>query len=206
MTDRDLRTVVPIVLLVVLGVLVLLLRALVGPLLLLATVVLSYVAALGAANLLFEHVLGFAGVDWALPLMGFVFLVALGIDYNIFLMHRVREETARLWHARGVLEGLVSTGGVITSAGVVLAATFAVFAGLPLVTLAQLGVLVGIGVLLDTFLVRTGLVPALALDLDRWFWWPGAHFRALRDGTPEDGTGSGSTPTGHGSREPSPLP
>ncbi|MFI9585635.1 MMPL family transporter [Streptomyces sp. NPDC052236] len=176
--DRDLRTVIPVVLLVVLLVLVLLLRAIVAPVLLLATVVLSYFAALGASNLLFEHVLGFAGVDWSLPLMGFVFLVALGIDYNIFLMHRVREEAVRLGHARGVLEGLTTTGGVITSAGVVLAATFAVFAGLPLVTMAQLGVLVGIGVLLDTFLVRTVLVPALALDLGRWFWWPGRLFRA----------------------------
>jgi RND superfamily putative drug exporter len=176
--DRDLRTVIPVVLLVVLLVLVWLLRAIVAPVLLLATVVLSYFAALGASNLLFEHVLGFAGVDWSLPLMGFVFLVALGIDYNIFLMHRVREEAVRLGHARGVLEGLTTTGGVITSAGVVLAATFAVFAGLPLVTMAQLGVLVGIGVLLDTFLVRTVLVPALALDLGRWFWWPGRLFRA----------------------------
>ncbi|MFI6373339.1 MMPL family transporter [Streptomyces sp. NPDC050546] len=174
--DRDLTTVVPIVLLVVLGVLILLLRALIAPLLLLATVVLSYVAALGASNLLFEHVLDFAGVDWSIPLMGFVFLVALGIDYNIFLMHRVKEETGKLGHHHGVLEGLTSTGGVITSAGIVLAATFAVFAGLPLVTMAQMGVLVGIGVLLDTFLVRTILVPALALDLGRWFWWPGRLF------------------------------
>ncbi|MFE0100443.1 MMPL family transporter [Streptomyces sp. NPDC059009] len=179
--DSDLKTVIPVVLLVVLGVLVWLLRALVAPVLLLATVVLSYFAALGASNLLFEHVLGFAGVDWSIPLMGFVFLVALGIDYNIFLMHRVREEAGRLGHARGVLEGLAGTGGVITSAGVVLAATFAVFAGLPLVSMAQLGVLVGIGVLLDTFLVRTVLVPALALDLGRWFWWPGRLFRARGD-------------------------
>ncbi|MFE9629036.1 MMPL family transporter [Streptomyces sp. NPDC006527] len=177
--DRDLTTVIPIVLLVVLGVLVWLLRALVAPLLLLATVVLSYFAALGASNVLFEHVLGFAGVDWSIPLLGFVFLVALGIDYNIFLMHRVKEETVRLGHTRGVLEGLTSTGGVITSAGIVLAATFAVFAGMPLVTMAQMGVLVGIGVLLDTFLVRTVLVPALALDLGRWFWWPGKLFRHL---------------------------
>ncbi|MFH8927719.1 MMPL family transporter [Streptomyces pristinaespiralis] len=176
--DRDLRTVIPVVLLVVLLVLVWLLRAIVAPVLLLATVVLSYFAALGASNLLFEHVLGFAGVDWSLPLMGFVFLVALGIDYNIFLMHRVREESERLGLARGVLEGLTTTGGVITSAGVVLAATFAVFAGLPLVTMAQMGTIVGIGVLLDTFLVRTVLVPALALDLGRWFWWPGRLFRA----------------------------
>jgi RND superfamily putative drug exporter len=176
--DRDLRTVIPVVLLVVLLVLVWLLRAIVAPVLLLATVVISYFAALGASNLLFEHVLGHAGVDWSIPLMGFVFLVALGIDYNIFLMHRVREESLRLGLARGVLEGLTTTGGVITSAGVVLAATFAVFAGLPLVTMAQMGVLVGVGVLLDTFLVRTVLVPALALDLGRWFWWPGRLFRA----------------------------
>ncbi|MFF3325928.1 MMPL family transporter [Streptomyces sp. NPDC002889] len=180
--DRDLRTVIPVVLLVVLLVLVGLLRAIVAPVLLLATVVLSYLAALGASNLLFEHVLGFAGVDWSIPLMGFVFLVALGIDYNIFLMHRVREESLRLGHSRGVLEGLTTTGGVITSAGIVLAATFAVFAGLPLVTMAELGVIVGIGVLLDTFLVRTVLVPALALDLGRWFWWPGRLFRACEPG------------------------
>lgn len=175
---RDLTTVVPIVLLVVLGILILLLRALVAPLLLLATVVLSYVAALGASNLLFEQVLGFAGVDWSIPLMGFVFLVALGIDYNIFLMHRVKEETGKLGHERGVLEGLISTGGVITSAGIVLAATFAIFAGLPMVTMAQMGIVVGIGVLLDTFLVRTVLVPALALDIGRRFWWPGSLHRA----------------------------
>ncbi|MGW4030100.1 MMPL family transporter [Streptomyces sp. NPDC004838] len=177
--DSDLKTVIPIVLLVVLAVLVWLLRSLVAPVLLLATVVLSFFAALGASNLLFEHVLGFAGVDWSIPLMGFVFLVALGIDYNIFLMHRVKEEVGRLGHARGVLEGLTSTGGVITSAGVVLAATFAVFAVLPLVTMAQMGVIVGIGVLLDTFLVRTVLVPALALDLGRRLWWPGRLFRTL---------------------------
>ncbi len=186
--DRDLTTVVPVVLLVVLAVLIGLLRALVAPVLLLATVVVSYLAALGASSLLFEHVLGYAGVDWSIPLMGFVFLVALGIDYNIFLMHRVREETARLGVTRGVLEGLTSTGGVITSAGVVLAATFAVFAGLPLVTMAQMGVLVGIGVLLDTFLVRTVMVPALALDLGRRFWWPGKLFRAA----PRSGGDAGS--------------
>ncbi|MGP3775485.1 MMPL family transporter [Streptomyces sp. SDT5-1] len=193
--DRDLRTVIPVVLLVVLGVLIWLLRALVAPLLLLATVVLSFLAALGASNLLFEHVLGFAGIDWSIPLMGFVFLVALGIDYNIFLMHRVKEEATRLGHTRGVLEGLTSTGGVITSAGIVLAATFAVFAGLPLVTMAQMGVIVGIGVLLDTFLVRTVLVPALALDLGRWFWWPGRLFRtADRDDAVTATRAPGSSP------------
>ncbi|WP_406726406.1 MMPL family transporter [Streptomyces sp. GD-15H] len=194
--DRDLTTVVPVVLLVVLAVLVWLLRALVAPVLLLATVVLSYVAALGASHLLFEHVLGHAGIDWSVPLMGFVFLVALGIDYNIFLMHRVQEEVGRLGHARGVLEGLTSTGGVITSAGIVLAATFAVFAGLPLVTMAQMGVLVGIGVLLDTFLVRTVLVPALALDLGRWFWWPGRLFREPPRTEGTDAAGPAGIPVG----------
>ncbi|MFG3260512.1 MMPL family transporter [Streptomyces sp. NPDC048172] len=176
--ERDLRTVIPAVLAVVLLVLIWLLRSLVAPLVLLATVVLSFFGALGASNLLFEHVLGYAGVDRSIPLMGFVFLVALGIDYNIFLMTRVREEVATgRRHARGVLTGLTTTGGVITSAGIVLAATFAVFATMPLVTMAQLGVLVGIGVLLDTFLVRTVLVPALALDLGRVLWWPGALWR-----------------------------
>lgn len=170
--ESDLRTVVPVVLAVVLLVLVALLRALVAPLLLLATVVLSYFGALGASNLLFTHLLGFAALDNTLPLMGFVFLVALGIDYNIFLMTRVREEVARQGHTKGVLAGLTSTGGVITSAGVVLAATFAVFASMPLVSMAQLGVLVGLGVLLDTFLVRTVLVPSLALDLGARIWWP----------------------------------
>lgn len=175
--DRDLRVVVPIVLLVVFLVLIGLLRALVAPLVLLTTAVLSNVAALGASYLLFDHVFDFAAVDWSIPLMGFVFLTALGIDYNIFLMTRVREEVALHGHAKGVLTGLTSTGGVITSAGIVLAATFSVFAGLPLVTMAQMGVLVGVGVLLDTFLVRTVMVPALALDLGRWTWWPGALFR-----------------------------
>lgn len=170
--DRDLLTVIPIVLAVVLLVLIWLLRSLVAPLLLLATVVLSYFGALGASHLVFEHVLDFAGVDRSLPLMGFVFLVALGIDYNIFLMTRVREEVAQRGHAQGVLAGLTSTGGVITSAGIVLAATFAVIGSMPMVTMAQLGILVGIGVLLDTFLVRTVLVPSLALDIGARLWWP----------------------------------
>ncbi|MCB5165662.1 MMPL family transporter [Streptomyces bambusae] len=173
-TERDLGVVVPLVLLVVLLVLIWLLKAVVAPVVLLATVVVSYFAAFGASNLLFEHVFEYSGVDWSIPLLGFVFLVALGIDYNIFLMHRVKEEAAVHGHAKGVLTGLSSTGGVITSAGIVLAATFAVFAGLPLVSMAQMGVVVGIGVLLDTFLVRTVLVPALALELGSRFWWPGA--------------------------------
>lgn len=191
--DRDLRTVIPVVLAVVLLVLIGLLRSLIAPLMLLATVVLSYFGALGAADLVFEHLLGYAGVDRALPLMGFVFLVALGIDYNIFLMTRVREETLTGGHTRGVLTGLASTGGVITSAGIVLAATFAVFASMPLVTMAQLGVLVGIGVLLDTFLVRTVLVPALALDLGARVWWPSRLARTPRN-TPHP-AGPAHTPT-----------
>ncbi|MFE6778608.1 MMPL family transporter [Streptomyces sp. NPDC057702] len=192
--DRDLTTVVPVVLLVVLAVLIWLLRSLVAPLLLLATVVVSYAAALGTSHLLFTHVLDFAAMDWSTPLMGFVFLVALGIDYNIFLMTRVREETARLGHARGVLAGLTGTGGVITSAGVVLAATFAVFAVLPLVTMAQLGVLVGVGILLDTFLVRTVLVPALALDIGPAIWWPGPLSRPTPPAVPPSPTDPAAPP------------
>ncbi|MBB5939451.1 MMPL family transporter [Streptomyces zagrosensis] len=192
---RDLTTVIPIVLLVVLGVLCWLLRSLVAPLLLLATVVVSYLAALGTSHLLFTYVLDFAAMDWSTPLMGFVFLVALGIDYNVFLMTRVREETVRLGHTRGILAGLTSTGGVITSAGIVLAATFAVFAVLPLVTLAQLGVLVGVGVLLDTFLVRTVLVPALALDIGPTVWWPGALSRGAEHAPPVEPTAAAPSST-----------
>ncbi len=148
-----------------------------------ASVVLSFLAVRGASNLLFEHVLGYAGIDWSIPLLAFVFLVALGIDYNIFLMHRMKEEVALQGHREGVIRGLSSTGGVITSAGIVLAATFAVIAAMPLVSMAQMGIVVGIGVLLDTFLIRTILVPALTLDLGRWFWWPGALFHR-REQTP----------------------
>ncbi|GAB2573841.1 MMPL family transporter [Streptomyces capparidis] len=177
--ESDNTLVIPVVLAVVLLVLIALLRALVAPLVLLATVVVSFFGALGASNLLFEHVFDWGGIDHSLPLLGFVFLVALGIDYNIFLMTRVREEVVRLGHDRGVLTGLTTTGGVITSAGVVLAATFAIFVTLPLVTMAEMGVLVGIGVLLDTFVVRTVLVPALSLDIGRAMWWPGALYRRL---------------------------
>ncbi|MFJ9657507.1 MMPL family transporter [Streptomyces griseoflavus] len=198
-TARDLRTVVPVVLLVILLVLVWLLRSLVAPLVLLATVVVSYFAALGASSLLFEHVLGHSGVDWSVPLLGFVFLVALGVDYNIFLMHRVKEEARTRGHRDAVVTGLVSTGGVITSAGLVLAATFAVFAVLPLVSMAQMGVIVGIGVLIDTFLVRTVLVPALALDLgERRFWWP---TRPAASGTSSADAPESTTPD----REPAAL-
>jgi RND superfamily putative drug exporter len=170
--DRNL--IIPIVLAVIFVVLALLLRALLAPLLLIATVVLSFGATLGVCGWVFTHVFHFAGADQSFPLFAFVFLVALGIDYNIFLMTRVREETLRFGTKQGVLRGLAVTGGVITSAGVVLAATFAVLGVLPLVFLAELGFAVAFGVLLDTLLVRTILVPALAHDIGRKIWWPSA--------------------------------
>jgi RND superfamily putative drug exporter len=174
--NRDLRLVLPVILLVVLLVLVVLLRAVVAPLLLLASVVLSFGAALGASALIFK-LIGFPDVDNSLLLNGFLFLVALGVDYTIFLMTRAREETARLGHAEGVPHALAVTGGVITSAGLVLAATFSVLTVLPLVFMMQLGVVVAVGVLLDTFVVRTLLVPALVLDVGRRTWWPSALSR-----------------------------
>ncbi|MFF3468149.1 MMPL family transporter [Streptomyces sp. NPDC001984] len=178
-SDQDLRTVIPLVLGVILVVLVLLLRSLVAPLLLLLTVVVSYLAALGASNIVFEQVLGQSGVDWTIPLVAFVFLAALGIDYNIFLMTRVREETVLHGHDHGVVRALGGTGGVISSAGVVLAATFAVFAAMPVTNMIQMGIVVALGILVDTFLVRTVLVPALVLDAGRATWWPGRLFRDL---------------------------
>jgi RND superfamily putative drug exporter len=169
---RDAKVVMPLVLAVILVILALVLRALVAPLILVASVVLSYLASLGAGSLLFQHALGFAAMDYSVPLMGFVFMVALGVDYNIFLMTRVREEAEEVGHRRGVLAGLRGTGGVITSAGVVLAATFAVLGVMPLVFMVEIGILVALGVLIDTLLVRSILVPALALDLGPATWWP----------------------------------
>jgi len=168
----DRNRIIPLVLLVVLLVLILLLRAIVAPLLLIATVVLSFATALGISALVFNHVFKFGGGDPSLPLFVFVFLVALGIDYNIFLMTRVREESARHGTRRGALIGLSATGGVITSAGLVLAGTFAALATLPVVAFAQIGFAVALGVLLDTIVVRSVLVTALNLDLGRWIWWP----------------------------------
>jgi RND superfamily putative drug exporter len=169
---NDRRLVIPLVLVVVLVILGLLLRAVVAPLVLIATVVLSFLAALGVSMVAFRHVFGFNGMDPTLPLFGFIFLVALGVDYNIFLMTRVREESTRTDARSGVLRGLAVTGGVITSAGVVLAATFSVLFIFPLVQLAEIGFLVAFGVLLDTLVVRSILVPALALDLGQTMWWP----------------------------------
>jgi RND superfamily putative drug exporter len=171
-SDRDNRVIIPLVLLVVFLILLALLRAVVAPVLLIATVVLSFGAALGISALLFEYVFGFAGSDPGFPLFTFVFLVALGIDYNIFLMSRVREETLHRGTREGSLVALSSTGGVITSAGMVLAATFLVLGSLPLVFLAELGVAVALGVLLDTMIVRSVLVTALNLDLGAKIWWP----------------------------------
>jgi RND superfamily putative drug exporter len=164
--------ILPLVLLVVLVILAVLLRSLVAPVLLIATVVLSFAAALGVSALVFRHVFGFAGEDTAFPLFVFVFLVALGIDYNIFLMTRVREETREHGTRRGALIGLAATGGVITSAGIVLAGTFAALGSLPLVAFAEIGFAVAFGVLLDTLIVRSVLVTALNLDIGRWMWWP----------------------------------
>ena len=169
---RDNLVVVPITLVAVFVILALLLRAVVAPVLLLATVVLSFAAALGASAVLFETVFDFGGADPSLVLIAFVFLVALGVDYNIFLMTRVREEALERGTKEGMLRGLAVTGAVITSAGIVLAGAFSILATLPIVVLTQIGVVIGLGVLLDTFLVRSILVPALAFDLDRRIWWP----------------------------------
>jgi RND superfamily putative drug exporter len=187
-STRDNQVIIPIVLVVVFIILVLLLRALLSPLLLIGTVVLSFGAALGISALLFHYVFGFAGTDPGFPLFAFVFLVALGIDYNIFLMTRVREETINHDTRRGSLIALASTGGVITSAGLVLAATFLVLGSVPLVFLAELGVAVALGVLLDTMIVRSVLVTALNLDLGGKIWWPSKLDRGPDEGPPPDAT------------------
>jgi RND superfamily putative drug exporter len=175
--SRDAKLIVPMILIVVFVVLGLLLRALVAPALLIATVLVSYGAALGTGAFLFEHAFGYPGEDPSLVLFTFLFLVALGIDYNIFLMARVREETLISGTRRGVVRGLAVTGPVITSAGIVLAGTFSALASLPLIGFTELGFVIAFGVLLDTFLVRTILVPALVIELDRRIWWPSALSR-----------------------------
>jgi putative drug exporter of the RND superfamily len=180
---HDNRLIIPLVLLVVLVILGVLLRSVVAPLVLIATVVLSFAAALGVSALVFRHVFGFAGEDTSFPLYVFVFLVALGIDYNIFLMTRVREEAQQHGTRKGALIGLAATGGVITSAGIVLAGTFAALASLPLVAFAEIGFAVAFGVLLDTLIVRSVLVTALNLDIGRWIWWPG-KLAQVRDELP----------------------
>ncbi|MFF9130944.1 MULTISPECIES: MMPL family transporter [unclassified Streptomyces] len=179
---HDNYLVIPLVLAVVLLVLGVLLRALVAPLLLVGTVVLSLASALGLSALAFRHVFGYAGEDVAFPLFVFVFLVALGIDYNIFLTTRVREEAIRQGTRPGVVTALAATGAVITSAGLVLAGTFAALGTLPIVGFAEIGFAVALGVLLDTFVVRSVLVTSLFLDVGKKVWWP--HRLAHHDGTP----------------------
>jgi len=169
--SRDRLVVIPVVLAIVLLMLVLLLRSLLAPVLLVASVVVSFMASLGLATVCFRFLFHFAGVDSSVILLGFVFLVALGVDYNVFLVSRARQESGRGTRA-GMTVALAATGGVITSAGVVLAATFTVLAVLPLVALTEIGFLVALGVLLDTFVVRTLVVPALVGTLGDRFWWP----------------------------------
>jgi len=170
--QRDLTVIIPMVLIAITAILILLLRSVVAPLILVATTVLSYLAALGVSALVFNHLSEFPGADPSVPLYGFMFLVALGVDYNIFLMTRAREESPQHGAAEGTLRSLVVTGGVITSAGVVLAATFAALAVLPIMFMVQLAFLVAVGILIDTFVVRTLQVPALCVELGRRIWWP----------------------------------
>lgn len=188
--------VMPMVLVVVMLVLGLLLRAVVAPVLLALTVVVSFAASLGVSTAVF-HALGFAGIDQTIPLLAFIFLVALGVDYNIFLVSRIREEAMRQGTREGTATGLRVTGGVITSAGIVLAATFSVLTVLPLVALVEIGFIVAFGVLLDTLVVRSILVPALICDIGPRFWWPSAL--ATADGAPSAG------PAEPGSAEPPPA-
>ncbi len=178
----------PIILLVVFLILIGLLRAVTAPLVLIGTVIISFLAALGFGYFVFDVIFGFPGSDPSLPLFAFVFLVALGVDYNIFLVARAREETEKHGSEQGMLRALAVTGGVITSAGIVLAGTFSVLAVLPLTFLTELGFVVAFGVLLDTFLVRSVLVPSVALTLGDRFWWPSTLSR------PQSSERSGSGP------------
>ncbi|GAB3268231.1 MMPL family transporter [Sinomonas notoginsengisoli] len=196
--QTDLRKIIPLVLGVILLVLILLLRSLVAPLILIGSVVLSYAAALGVSALVFNNAFGFPGADATVPLFGFVFLVALGVDYNIFLMTRVREESLAHGTRPGILRGLALTGGVITSAGVVLAATFAALGVIPILFLVQIAFIVAFGVLLDTVVVRSLLVPAVAYDLGRAIWWPSRLASQGHDPSPQ---GHDPSPQGH---DPSP--
>jgi putative drug exporter of the RND superfamily len=185
-STHDRNLIIPLVLALVFVILGLLLRSIVAPLLLIGTVVLSFGATLGVSAVVFNHVFHFAGADNSLPLWVFVFLVALGIDYNIFLMSRVHEEARQLGTRRGALIGLAATGGVITSAGAVLAGTFAALGSLPLVFITEIGFAVAFGVLMDTIVVRSVLVTALTLDVGRWMWWPSKLSRVHDPEPPKD--------------------
>ena len=198
----DNRLLIPLALVIVFVILVGLLRAIVAPVLLILTVVLSFLAALGVGAVVFDVVFGFPGSDTSLPLFAFIFLVALGVDYNIFLMARVREETLKHGTRDGMLRGLAVTGGVITSAGIVLAGTFAVLGVLPITFLTQIGFVVAFGVLLDTFIVRSVIVPALVFDIGPKVWWPSRLAREEGQLPPDpfggvrEPVGSGRAPTG----------
>ena len=171
-TDNDIKVIIPVILIVIFVVLSFLLRSVVAPALIVGANILSFGAALGVSSLVFDYVFHFPGMDPATPLLAFVFLVALGVDYSIFLMSRTREESLKHGTRAGVRRSLAVTGGVITSAGLVLAATFAALGVLPLIFLAQIAFIVGVGVLIDTFVVRSLLVPGLIADVGRASWWP----------------------------------
>jgi RND superfamily putative drug exporter len=178
---HDRNTIIPIVLVVILIILMLLLRAIVAPVILVLSVVVSFAASLGVSAYVFNDLFRFPGADPAVPLYGFVFLVALGIDYNIFLMTRVREESLLHGTRQGILRGLAVTGGVITSAGLVLASTFAALGVIPILFLAQIAFIVAFGVLVDTLVVRSLLVPAVSYDIGRASWWPSRLWRRDAD-------------------------
>jgi RND superfamily putative drug exporter len=181
---HDLGLVAPIILAIVFAVLAILLRSLLAPVLLIASVLATFLASLGASTFLFTHVFGFPALDSNVTLYAFLFLVALGVDYNIFLTTRAREERDGHGTREGMIRALASTGAVITSAGILLAAVFAVLGVLPVVALTQVGVIVCLGVLLDTLVVRTVLVPALVFLTGERFWWPSKPVLTIPEGAP----------------------
>ena len=199
---RDTRIVVPVALMVVLVILIALLRALVLPLMIIVTVIASFAGALGLGAVAFEQVFGFTGSDASLPLLAFVFLIALGVDYTIFLTARVREEAHRMSTPSAMTLGLAATGAVITSAGLVLTGTFAVLAVLPLVALAQVGIVIGVGVLLDTLLVRSVIVPALVYDAGASVWWPSRLARRHHETEPVSGSPATTASRAHAGAAP----
>jgi RND superfamily putative drug exporter len=194
----DNRLLIPLALVIVFLILVGLLRSILAPVLLIATVVISFLAALGVGAIVFDVVFGFPGSDTSLPLFAFIFLVALGVDYNIFLMARVREEALKHGTREGMLRGVAVTGGVITSAGIVLAGTFAVLGVLPITFLTQIGFVVAFGVLLDTFIVRSIIVPALVFDIGPKIWWPSKLAKEDRGDLPPDPFDEVREPVGTG--------
>jgi RND superfamily putative drug exporter len=184
------------VLLGILVVLILLLRALVAPIYLILTILLSYGATLGIVRLVFTDLLGGAGVTWWVPIFMFVMLVALGMDYNIFLMGRVKEEVGRLPNREGTARAVSRTGGIITSAGIIMAGTFAAMMASSILGLVQIGFAVAVGVLLDTFVVRTAMVPALVTLLGRWSWWPRRQPGPIQTTLPEAARREAAEPGG----------